>query len=541
MAAGDEKVGVLEFSVYFRMFRKWLWLLALVGIVAAASGLAVGLRKQPLYQASSTLLVNQSDAIVPGAQFLTDPSARRETYAQLVTSRPVLAAAIQRLHLPTTPEKLAGALDVKVVTNTQLIQITAVGPVASQTADIANAVAQAFISQNETRSRGAMQASGSYLQQQLASVEQQVSDSQRRISELQAQPSNPQQQADIAAEQTKLSNFQGTYSTIARNLQDMQVADAAIGGTVDVVQPAVAPTAPMSRHVALTVVFAAVLGLLIAGVYVLAVEYLDDKVKTPTRVRQASGYGTLGMLYSSRGKEVDQQSAGAEAYRMLRTNLAFASLDKQWRSLLITSPGPGDGKTTVACNLAIVLAQNGKSVILVDLDLRSPTVHSMFAIANETGLSDLVLSDEITIDRYLTTTEFDNLRILPSGLPPHNPAEVIASERMGQVLALLLAEADIVIIDSPPVLAVTDPALLAARIDGTLIVVDARHTSSRHLRVSRDALQRVGARVLGVAINRLSGGDVAGRMYPYQAQSSNGRPPRQGASAVGVLGSADRG
>jgi len=179
-------------------------------------------------------------------------------------------------------------------------------------------------------------------------------------------------------------------------------------------------------------------------------------------------------------------------------------VDEPVRTLLVTSSIPGEGKTTTSSNLAVAFAQAGRTVILLDADLRKPGIHKLFDLPNASGLSSLLRSDDVAIDDVAQATEEERLRVVATGPLPPNPAELLGSHRMQTILERLVAAADLVIVDSPPLQAVTDAAILASITDGTLLVIDAGRTRRAAAGRGREALAKSGARVLGAALNRLS-------------------------------------
>jgi non-specific protein-tyrosine kinase len=203
------------------------------------------------------------------------------------------------------------------------------------------------------------------------------------------------------------------------------------------------------------------------------------------------------------------RSGATESYRTLRTNVEFASVDAPIRTLLVTSALPGEGKTVTASNLAVVFAQAGRRVILVDADLRQPGVDRLFNLTNERGLTTLLRADETSIEAVLQGTEQAPLRLLTTGPLPPNPAELLGSQRMRTIVERLVATGDLVIFDTPPLQAVTDAAILSSFVDGTLFVIDASRSHRRAVRMAREALERAGANVLGVVLNRVAAEDKA--------------------------------
>lgn len=201
----------------------------------------------------------------------------------------------------------------------------------------------------------------------------------------------------------------------------------------------------------------------------------------------------------------DARSAQAEAYRSLRTNLEFSSLDHPLHTLLVTSAAPDEGKSTTLANLGVINAQAGKRVILVDCDLRRPALHDLFGLSNNVGVTTAVLSVDNagpSIESLpLQATSVPNLQVMTSGPLPPNPADVLASGRMDALLHQLTAGADLVLLDAPPVIAVTDAVLLAAKVDGVLLVVHAGQTKREHAQRAKDLLSKVNARIVGAVLN----------------------------------------
>lgn len=195
------------------------------------------------------------------------------------------------------------------------------------------------------------------------------------------------------------------------------------------------------------------------------------------------------------------RSPAAEAYRTLRTNLMFSSLDKPLTTLLVTSAAPDEGKSTTLANLAVTMAQSSRRTILVDCDLRRPTQHEIWGLANERGLTTMVLEGDALTHPPLADVGIENLAVLPSGPLPPNPADLLGSRRMEEVIAALKSRADLVLFDAPPVVAVTDAALLASKLDGVLLVVEAGGTRRDHAQRAKEILEKVNLRIVGAVLN----------------------------------------
>jgi len=193
----------------------------------------------------------------------------------------------------------------------------------------------------------------------------------------------------------------------------------------------------------------------------------------------------------------------SEAYRILRTNLEFSSLDKPVRTMVVTSAGPDEGKSTTLANLAVTIAQGGKKVILADCDLRRPRLHEIFGLDNDAGLTTMVVDDEALENPPLRETGVPNLWLLPSGPLPPNPSELLGSRRMEEIIAVLTQRADMVLFDAPPVIAVIDAVVLGSKVDGVLLVINAGGTKRDHAQRAKAQLEKVNVRVIGAVLNNV--------------------------------------
>jgi capsular exopolysaccharide synthesis family protein len=223
----------------------------------------------------------------------------------------------------------------------------------------------------------------------------------------------------------------------------------------------------------------------------------------PSRAQDRNGRGGLIAARSPR-------SAAADAYRALRMNLQFSSIDQEVRRLLVTSAGQGDGKTTVAANLGVALAESGQRVLLVDCDLRRPGLHAVFGLPQSPGLTNSLVQG--AMDAVPSASGVPGLTVLTAGDPPPNPAEVIASARLRALLERLSGTVDLVVIDSPPVGIVADAAALAANVEGVILVVSAGRTKRDLAQRAKQQLDHVGARVLGAVLNNVK---LQGKVREY--------------------------
>ncbi|MCX7708093.1 MAG: polysaccharide biosynthesis tyrosine autokinase [Anaerolineae bacterium] len=527
----------MELRQYVALIRKWLWLTILCTLMAAAAAYVVSRNSQKIYQASATLMVNQ--AANPSGSTVYSvilPSERlARPYANLLTSRPVLEETANRLGIPV--RGLERSINVTPVRDTQLLTIKVEGPDPALAAAIANTLPQVFIEQNREWQLGRVL-------EARASLEEEINNTLNDIARTQQELKSATDDATRARLETSLAQYRTTYSSLVASYQQAKLTESQSINNIVIAEPATLPTIPIRPRTSTNTLLAAVVGAMIALGAAFLIEYLDDTVKTPDDISRVSGLSTLGAI--ARLKEAGSgrqliawlrtKAPETEAYRTLRTNIQFSSVDKPIRTLLVTSSGPEEGKSTTTANLAVVLAQTGQRVVVVDADLRRPVQHKVFGVPNNTGLTTALLNgDNIHLDGHLQPTEIHNLQVLTSGPIPPNPSELLGSHRMAKLIETLAREADIVLFDSPPVLAVTDAAVLGRQVDGVLLVADAGATREHALASATEELRKTGANVLGVALNRLDarrGGYYY--YYYYYADESGERRRRSQAENISL-------
>ena len=314
--------------------------------------------------------------------------------------------------------------------------------------------------------------------------------------------------------ETQLKETQIQYTNAFNNLNELQIAQAKESSNLVLVESALIPRTPISPRVRTNTLLATVVGAMLAVGIIFLVEYMDDTIKTPDDVTSEVGLSTLGAIAKFKHDDEDMaerlitktspRDPISEAYRALRTNLGFSSIDDTLNSMLVTSSTPSEGKSTTAANVAIVMAQTGKRVILVDADLRRPVQHKIFGTSNNRGLTTAILDTETSIKKHINASGIDNLYIMSSGPIPPNPSELLNSQRMEQLLLALQEIADFVIFDTPPVLTVTDSTILAPKVGGTLLVVDIGNTRRSTLAQAYALLNNSNGHIYGVVLNRLS-------------------------------------
>jgi succinoglycan biosynthesis transport protein ExoP len=332
-----------------------------------------------------------------------------------------------------------------------------------------------------------------------------------------------------------LALYQNIYLNLLSSREDVKKQEMQNIPTIEQVSPSLPSEDPVKPRTLLNTVLGGATGLILAFGFVMLRDMADDTIKSREEVEELVGAKVVGYItdikdnHDGGGIYVGRapRSPAAEAFRMLRTNLEFAGAEKPLKTIIVTSGGPEDGKTTVATNLAAILSHSGKKVILVDADLRRPRVHQYTGISNARGLSDLLSKEhDPGVSGYVQKLEdLPDLSILPSGSLPANPTDLLGSEKMKQLLYTLSDSYDYVVIDCPPML-VADPQVLLGLADGVLLVLVPGQTQREVVRAVKEQLQQTGVRLLGVVFNRLKNSRRAGYggysyySYPYYYSSN---------------------
>ena len=324
------------------------------------------------------------------------------------------------------------------------------------------------------------------------------------------------------------------YEGLLEKLKEAGVTAGLRSNNFRIINAARVPSSPSEPNIPRNLSFALVLGVISGIGLAFMLENMDNTVRTPEQAQIISGLPSLGMIplgsksvHGASGKrlaltpakevvetvtQIRPQSQMAESYRALRTSLLLSNLGAPPKVIMVTSARPQEGKTTTSINTAIVLAQKGVRVLLVDADLRRPSVHKALGMGPRSGLSN-VLTGSATLQQTITTSPIlPNLLIIPAGTPPPNPAELLASSNMRDLIAELRQQFDHIVIDTPPTLSVTDAVVLSPRADATILVIRSGHTTKQALRRARDILTQVNAHVAGVLLNAV---DLTSPDYYY--------------------------
>ena len=495
----------MELKQYILPLKRWWWLLVAATMIAAVSSL-------PGNIAPTADLSNLDDLDDWTGDHRSDPTGAEftlsrqlaENYAEIANREPVKIATMEALGLNWLPDYRATALP-----NGQFIEVVVTDILPERAQAVANELARQLILRSPTGSQPDEQDRQAFVQTQLNNLQLQITETEAEIQTLREALGGMDSARQIADTQVqitalgaKLADLQGIYSGLLANTQGGAI------NTISVIEEAFKPTSPIGPNKLLIIMLSAAVGLSLAVVAAYVLEYMDDTVKSPEEVEKLTGVPVIGYL-----SELDIDDVGAlyaadnprhpsvEEMRTLRTNLEFAGVDRPLKTLLITSTEMEVGKTSVAANLAIVMSQAEKDVILVDADLRRPNVYNFYGFQNKVGLSD-VFRGEYELDGIFKQWPGGDVTVLTAGDLPPNPTELLGSKRMSEILETLGSRADIVILDGPPFV-VADALVLASKVDGVLLIVRLGSTRKPAINALMEQISRSGAKVIGIALNRI--------------------------------------
>jgi non-specific protein-tyrosine kinase len=523
---------MIQWEQYLKRLLRWWWLMLVCTALAAVASYYVSLQQPSVYQTTTTLMVGQviQKANPTGQDFLT-LELLAESYALMAVRQPILQATIDSLELRTDWQSLQGRVYAYSIPRTQLLAVAVSDTSPERAVAIADEIGYQLILQSPSSPENlARQERSDFVRSQLDDLESRIQSAQARVKVLQAELDTAVSareiqdvQTEISSLETLVSNWQTSYADLLDFLQGGESPNY-----LTVIESAQLPTLPVSPDIKMNVLLAAAVGFVLALGAALLLEYLDNTIKTPEDVSLFLGLTPLGSVSRMKGEEYKGKlvmshspySPIAEAYRLLRTNIQFMAVDREIKSILVTSTHPGEGKSITAANLAVVMAQANLKTIIVDADLRRPVMHKIFQVRNSGGLTDLLRSPELGVDLQLKETGVENLLIVTGGPLPPNSAELLGSRRMAELIHRLEEMADVVIFDSPPVLPVTDAAVLANRVSGVVLVAEAGRTRYDMAKQAARRLDQAHANLLGIVVNRATRRDADYHHYSHYALSS---------------------
>ncbi len=507
---------------YLRVLRRRKWTIVLIPLLTAAAAVGVSLQIPKVYEGQAEVLLQNrlGDSIFSNGQ-QQQQTKTALTEIRVLKSSPVRAAVRKKLGK-------APNISASPIPETDLFVVRAHWSDPKSAANLANEYVSAYIQFRRSQAIDDLLAASQEIQGKITPLDQQIDALTAQV----AKATTPAERASVdAAVRPKRDALVSQQAIFKQRLDQLDVDASLTTGGAQLVTPAVASDEPVSPKPIRNGAMGLVVGLLIGLGYVLLIEQLDDSVKAKEDAEAASGLPTLGLIPAvpqwrkSTDAFVisldDPTSPIAEAYRTLRTSISFIGLDTPLRTLQITSPSAGDGKSATLSNLGVALARAGQRVIVVGCDLRRPRVHEFFGVNNDIGFTNAVMGN-VSLDKALQPVHgVPGLLVLAAGSLPPNPSELLASHRTLEVLKALHTQADIVLLDCPPVLPVTDAVALSAHVDATLLVVSAGKSTKREVHRAVELLRQADAPLVGTVFNGVEDTDDHYGGYGYRYGSDD--------------------
>lgn len=526
---------------YARILWRRKWLIVAAMIAAASVSLFVSARATPIYASSSRVLIaTQDTSLFAITGYIPPDPSQIETQVQVVTS-PAVAAAVATT-LGAEAVQVTGVSAAGIGT-TRVLQITVRATSPEVAARAATLYATTYAQQRRDESIADTIALSTKLSEKTSEAKAKAEDLEAQLAQATANKASASELSGIKIQRDAAETSYVLYQQKA----DQASVDASVAtGGVQVLVKGNVPTAAVSPRPKESAVLAIALGFLLGVVAAIALDFLDDSVKAVEEVeriaRPLAILGTIPTVPDWRNRDQarlatmeDPGSSISEAYRSLRTSVQFAGLKQEARCLQISSPVAAEGKTTTLANLAVTLSQSGRRVIVVDCDLRRPRVHEFFGLSNEVGFTSVLLGDA-PLSAALQRVELPDgatMQLLASGPLPPNPAELLGTSRVAELITALKSESDFILIDAPPVLPVTDAVVLASRVDGVLLVATAKVTGRRHLNAALSAFRAADSPLLGVIVNGAPASTSYTYEYSYRPKDGEGASGRRTRERVG--------
>jgi capsular exopolysaccharide synthesis family protein len=524
------------------------WLVIAVTLLFVGVATAISLIPQPKYRVTAQVLTTGVDdpvALVFGSTGGGDLDRQATSQVAFISSSR-MRFEVANAYTGSLPKSEIFRVSARPVTGSDenktssVVELALVSTDPVEAATLVNVYATTYVSMRESIDEQRLNTTKGRLQALLTEKEAEIDRIRQPLKaiddKIAAGASNSSalivQRNNLDTELSKQTDPLNADATQLRNtLGDIDLGvELAAGGGAEVLSLAGAPDTPVSPNLPLNLALGLVFGLFLGAAVAFIRDYFDDSVKSRQVVDQVSGVPTLGLIPKIEGGHdlvtiTHPNAPAAEAFRLLRTSVKFMGVERQVRVVQVTSPSPTEGKTLVATNLAIAFAQASDRVVLVGGDLRRPRLEELLDVPLTPGLTAVLIGDVTLPQAIHTVASVPNLSVLPAGYPPPNPSELLSGERARRLIDVLGQTYDVVIIDCPPVLPVTDSMVLARMADTTLLVTSANKTSKRSLARAVELLRQVDAPLVGTVLNSLSP-DQSFSGEPYRYETS-GRPRAQ--------------
>jgi len=497
----------MNINAYLAPIRKWWWLVLASTLIAGITSFIAASLQPPIYQSRTTLIVGQAiNQPNPTTSEFYLEQQLASIYADMANRDLLRQAVMQALDLSWLPQYNARALP-----NTQLVEIitTASDPALSQV--VANEIAHQLVLMSPSGVQPRSEERQQFVDSQLVIIEQQINDTRAEIEKLALELGTlnsarqiAEKEQQITGLENKVNSLQNTYAVLASSTSQ------GASNSIRVIEPAELPTYSISPNRFLIVSLACMIGIVLSCLGAFVIEYLDDTIKTTEGVNQILGapLGTSIIGYIPTIEDDNKldyvyrnpHSPVSDAFRILRTNIHYLNQNLPAKTILITSLGVSQGKSTMAANLAVSFSQENLKVALVDSDLRKPSLQNIFGVDGEKGLSD-ILSGSHSLKKVPLRKEGSSRLCLPSGPVPDNPVELLGSAGMDGLITELKDCVDVVIFDGPP-LFLSDTLVLAGKVDGILLSIQLGTVRRKEAQLLQEHILQTGIRILGIVINR---------------------------------------
>jgi len=510
----------MEINAYLRPIIRW-WRLVVIVTMLAVVASAVSTLFQPDVYVSRTTLVIGTTILDPnpdsGQIYIAQQLAG--IYADMAEREPIQQAAMDSLGIDWLPQYQSRAIP-----NAQMVEISVTDTNPRRAQLIADELARQLMEQSPAIGNTETGLQQDFIRQQLSNLKVQIEDTEKKIEELQtsliglnsaSQINNIEN--EIREQTQKLTSLRESYASFLANSQEGAL------NILSVVEPANLPTRSVGTNKFIIIALAGLVGFSLGAGAAYLLEFLDRTIKTTTDVERIFNLPVIGYISEiiENGNNANYvarnpNSILAENFRLLRSNIEFFQISNPIKTILITSPNQGNGKTTVASNLAASISQGEQDIILVDADLRRPAVHKALGIDRNPGLSD-VIRNKTDVDSVVRTDDENRLKVITAGDIPPNITEIVGSKRVASILGDLREKHEMIVIDAPPLI-IADSYNLASRVDGVILVLVPGETTEEQARTIKEQLDRSKARLLGIVFNKISERS-SHSYYDYQYRS----------------------
>jgi polysaccharide biosynthesis transport protein len=508
----------LDLSVFLRILRRRWWALILIPILVAGSAYLASSGETPRYRSNAQVLLaptGVASILNASGEASSNPARALADQISVIQGDQITKAVKSTLGF--TPPPIAASAS----STDDIINLSATSTNAKQSAAAVNGYANAYLKYLQSTGSTANAAAQAELQQQINAAQSELNSLDTAVA---AQPTAAAMSQLLATQAAERSPIENQITSEDSQLSQLQAAAALDQSGAQLIHRATVPAVPYLPNPKRDSALGLAVGLMLALGLAFLLDYLDNRIRGKEDLERSSTpipvVGMIPVQPEWRDTDlatvvsVDKPSSGsAEAYRKLRTSIQFLSLDRSMHTLQVTSPMTSEGKTTTVVNLAVALARAGQTVIVVDCDLRRPRVHQFLGVEPEPGFTSVLLGEIPLSGALHRVPAIDGLRCLSSGPVPLNPSELLSGRRAIELFEALKADSDFVLIDSPPVLPVSDATVIATRVDATLVVVKDNTTLRKHLTRSLELLHQIDAVVIGTVLNGVAKAEVG---YDYQ-------------------------